>query len=181
MSTPTLICFGVAIILGIVGGLLTEIGPWYRNLKRPRLNPPDWLFGPAWTIILGLAAWSATIAWQAADSVGERRLVVLLFGANALLHLLWSPLFFKFKRPDWALIEVAFLWLSLVALVIGLAPISAKASLLIVPYLAWVTFAAWLNWQIVRLNPRSQVLSRASSRHPSTSLGRSSMSQGRRR
>jgi tryptophan-rich sensory protein len=154
VSTPVIISSGVAIFLGIVGGLLTEIGPWYRNLKRPRLNPPDWLFGPAWTIILGLAAWSANIAWSAADSDGERRLVVLLFGANALLHLLWSPLFFKWKRPDWALIEVAFLWASLVALVIGLAPISEKSSLLILPYLAWVTFAAWLNWQIVRLNPR---------------------------
>jgi tryptophan-rich sensory protein len=154
MSTPTIISFGVAILLGIAGGLLTEIGPWYRNLRRPRLNPPDWLFGPAWTIILGLAAWSASIAWSAAETGGERRLVVILFGFNALCHLLWSPLFFKLKRPDWALIEVVFLWLSLVALVAGLAPNSTKASLLILPYLAWVTFAAWLNWQIVRLNPR---------------------------
>jgi tryptophan-rich sensory protein len=117
--------------------------------------PPASLFGPAWTIILGLAAWSATSAWGAADTDGERRLVVLLFGANALFHLLWSPLFFKLKRPDWALVEVAFLWASLVALVVGLWPISEQASLLILPYLAWVTFAAWLNWQIVRLNPRS--------------------------
>lgn len=154
MSSSTIIAFGVAIFLGAAGGLLTEIGPWYRNLRKPRLQPPDWLFGPAWTIILGLAAWSATIAWQAADSPGERRLVVLLFGANALLHLLWSPLFFKWKRPDLALFEVAFLWASLVALVVGLAPISTTASLLILPYLAWVTFATWLNWQIVRLNPR---------------------------
>lgn len=161
VSTPTIICFGVAIFLGVAGGLLTEIGPWYRGLKRPRLNPPDWLFGPAWTIILGLAAWSATIAWDAAGNDGERRLVVLLFSANALLHLLWSPLFFKLKRPDWALVEVVFLWASLVALVVGLAPISSKASLLILPYLAWVTFAAWLNWQIVRLNPWDSNAARA--------------------
>lgn len=151
---PTIISFGIAILLGLAGGLLTEIGPWYRNLKRPRLNPPDWLFGPAWTIILGLAAWSATIAWNAADTDSGRRLVILLFGVNAVLHFLWSPLFFKLKRPDWALIENVFLWSSLVALVVGLAPISQKASLLIVPYLGWVTFALWLNWQIVRLNPR---------------------------
>lgn len=155
MSMATIISFGVAILLGVVGGLMTEIGPWYRNLRRLRLNPPDWLFGPAWTIILALAAWSASMAWQAADGEGERRLVVFLFSANALLHLLWSPLFFKLKRPDWALVENGFLWLSLVALVIGLHPISATASLLILPYLLWVSFAAWLNWQIVRLNPRS--------------------------
>jgi hypothetical protein len=83
--------------------------------------------------------------------------VLLLFGANALLHLLCSPLFFKLKRPDWALVEVAFLWSSLVALVVGLAPISTKASLLILPSLPWVTFAAWLNSQIVRLNPRTSL------------------------
>ncbi|NJC04716.1 tryptophan-rich sensory protein [Sphingomonas kaistensis] len=154
MSTPVIISFGVAILLGVAGGLLTEVGAWYHGLRKPRLNPPDWLFGPAWTIILGLAAWSASIAWEAADTDGERRLVVLLFGANALLHLLWSPLFFKWKRPDWALVEVVFLWASLVALVVGLAPISRQASLLILPYLLWVSFAAWLNWQIVRLNPR---------------------------
>ena len=152
---PFIISFGVAILLGVAGGLLTEVGAWYHGLRKPRLNPPDWLFGPAWTVILGLAAWSAGIAWQAAESDGERSLVVVLFGANALLHLLWSPLFFKWKRPDWALVEVVFLWASLIALVIGLEPISRKASLLILPYLAWVSFAAWLNWRIVRLNPQA--------------------------
>lgn len=154
VTAATIVSFGVAIFLGVAGGLLTEVGPWYRNLRKPKLNPPDWVFGPAWTIILGLAAWSAALAWEAASDRTEQSLVVLLFGANAILHLLWSPLFFKLKRPDWALIEVAFLWASLVALVIALAPISRTASLLIWPYLLWVSFAAWLNWQIVRLNPQ---------------------------
>ncbi len=163
MLTPILIAGGVAVFLGIAGGLLTDIGPWYRDLRKPRLNPPNWLFGPAWTIILGLAAWSAVLAWNAASDPDEQRLVVLLFGANAILHLLWSPLFFKLKRPDWALFEVAFLWASLVALTIGLAPISHTASLLIVPYLLWVSFATWLNWQIVRLNPRAAEKARPAS------------------
>jgi tryptophan-rich sensory protein len=154
LSTSAYVALGVVLFLGIAGGLLTEIGPWYRNLKRPRLNPPDWLFGPAWTIILGLAGWSATLAWEAAAGQAEQRLVLLLFGANAVLHLLWSPLFFKLKRPDWALVEVVFLWASLVALVVALPPISPTAALLIWPYLLWVSFAAWLNWRIVRLNPR---------------------------
>lgn len=155
MTTAMIISFGVAIFLGAAGGLLTDIGPWYKGLKRPRLNPPDWLFGPAWTIILGLAAWSAATAWTAATSDGQRQLVVGLFAANALFHFLWSPLFFKLQRPDWALIEVALLWGSIVALVVALAPISSSATLMLVPYLAWVSFAAWLNWQIVRLNPCS--------------------------
>jgi tryptophan-rich sensory protein len=154
LTVSTFIPIGVALFLGVAGGLLTEIGPWYRDLRKPKLNPPNWLFGPAWTLILGLAAWSAIIAWDAASDVAEQRLVILLFGANALLHLLWSPLFFKLKRPDWALLEVVLLWASLVALVVGLAPISLTAAYLIWPYLLWVSFAAWLNWRIVRLNPR---------------------------
>ena len=139
LAASTFIPIGVALLLGVAGGFLTEIGPWYRDLRKPRLNPPNWLFGPAWTIILGLAAWSAIIAWDASGTADERRLVIVLYGANALLHLLWSPLFFKFKRPDWALVEIGFLWASLVALVVGIAPISRTASHLIWPYLAWVT------------------------------------------
>ena len=152
MWIPIIIAAGGAILLGAVGGLMTPIGPWYRNLRKPGLQPPDWLFGPAWTIILGLAAWSAVIAWNAAADGAARRSVVILFVTNAVCHLLWSPLFFKLRRPDWALVEVVFLWGSLVALVVGLWPISHQASLLITPYLLWVSFASWLNSAIVRLN-----------------------------
>ena len=143
---------GGALFLGVLGGLMTPIGTWYRNLAKPTLQPPDWLFGPAWTIILGLAAWSAVTAWNAAPDAAARTDVVILFATNALFHALWSPLFFRARRPDWALVEVIFLWSSLVALVIGLWPISHFASLLILPYLLWVSFAAWLNYAIVRLN-----------------------------
>ena len=152
--TPIFIAITVAVFLGIAGGLLTDIGPWYRSLRKPRLNPPDWLFGPAWTLILGLAAWAAVTAWDAARSPDDQLRVVLLFGTNAVLHFLWSPLFFKLRRPDLALVEVVFLWASLITLVFGLFPISRLAALLVLPYLLWVSFAMWLNWQIVRLNPR---------------------------
>lgn len=152
MITPILISAGVAILLGVVGGWMTPIGDWYRTLRKPAWQPPNWAFGPAWTIILGLAAWSAVLAWNAAPDVAARRTVVLLFALNAAFHLLWSPLFFVAKRPDWALVEVAFLWASLVALVVGLWPISQTASLLILPYLLWVSFASVLNYMIVRLN-----------------------------
>jgi benzodiazapine receptor len=140
MSFPVIVAIGVAVFLGGFGGLMTPIGPWYANLRKPRLQPPNWLFGPAWTIILGLAAWSAVIAWNAAPDPAARTTVILLFATNAVFHALWSPLFFRMRRPDWALIEVVFLWASLVALVAGLWPISHQASLLIAPYLAWVSF-----------------------------------------
>jgi benzodiazapine receptor len=150
--TPLFVSGGCAVALLVVGGLATPIGPWYRDLRKPAWQPPDWLFGPAWTVILGLAAWSAAIAWTAAPDASGRTAVVILFAVNALCHFLWSPLFFRLRRPDWALVEVVFLWASLVALLVGLWPISPFAALLILPYFAWVSFAAFLNLTIVRLN-----------------------------
>ena len=152
MLIPLIVAGLGALALSFAGGLLTEIGPWYRGLRKPSWQPPDWLFGPAWTLILGLAAWSAALGWVAAGNPAQRALVVALFSVNALFHLLWSPLFFKFRRPDWALAEVPLLWLSILALIVALAPISAFASWLLAPYLLWVAFAAWLNFTIVRLN-----------------------------
>ncbi len=138
-------------VLGI-GGAATNIGPWYRDLKKPSWNPPNWAFGPAWTVILGLAAWAGVLGWIHAGDGAQRVLVLALFGVNIVLHMLWSPLFFNLKRPDWALIEVPFLWASILALIIALWPLSHLAALLLTPYLAWVAFAAFLNLVIVRLN-----------------------------
>ena len=141
-----------ALLLAGAGGLATEIGPWYRALRKPIWQPPDWAFGPAWTLILGMAAASGALAWTAAPDDSARVRVVALFAFNAVCHFAWSPLFFRLKRPDWALMEVVFLWASCLALIVGLAGLSTTASLLIVPYLLWVSFAAWLNLAIVRLN-----------------------------
>ena len=152
MSFEVVFAVAWALILGAGGGLLTEIGEWYRNLKKPSWQPPDWLFGPAWTIILGLAGWAFVLAWRGTSSDGERSLLVMLYLANGLFHFLWSPLFFKLRRPDWALVEVPFLWLSVLALTVFLRDWSVAASWMIVPYLVWVSFAAILNFVIVRLN-----------------------------
>ncbi len=138
-------------VLG-VGGAMTSIGPWYRDLRKPAWNPPNWAFGPAWTLILGLAAWSGVLAWTRAVGDQAHLRIALLFGVNIILHLAWSPLFFNRRRPDWALIEVPFLWLSIVALMVGLAPYASLASWLLLPYLLWVSFATVLNAAIVRLN-----------------------------
>ena len=148
---PVIVAVVVALVLTAGGGLLTEVGPWYRELQKPRLQPPDWLFGPVWTVVLGLAAASFVLSWDQAGSAG-RWLLGGLFAANAVLHFLWSPLFFKWKRPDLALIEVPLLWLSILALMIVTAPYSATASWLLLPYLLWVAFAVYLNFAIVRLN-----------------------------
>ncbi len=149
---PTLYAILWAVGLCLIGGLMTPRGDWYALLKKPRWQPPAWAFGPGWTIILGLAAWAAVRAWDAGTPAQQTQ-VLILFGVNGLFHLLWSPLFFRAQRPDWALGEVPFLWASVLALVIGLWPIDTMAALLILPYLAWVSFAAALNWAVVRLNP----------------------------
>lgn len=152
MSFEVGFAIGWALILSVGGGLLTTIGPWYRELKKPSWQPPDWLFGPAWTIILGLAAWAFVLAWRGISDAGDHALLLFLYGTNGLFHFLWSPLFFTARRPDWALWETPFLWTSVLALTVFLRPMSEFASWLVVPYLAWVSFAWILNWRIVRLN-----------------------------
>lgn len=148
--TPAIIAALWAVILGGAGGALTDIGQWYRDLKKPSWQPPDWLFGPAWTIILGLSGWSFYLAWTAApEAIG---IIGTLFAVNFVLHLMWSPLFFMAKRPDLALIENVFLWLSVLALFLVLPRYSSLAGWLNLPYFAWVSFAWVLNWKIVRLN-----------------------------
>jgi tryptophan-rich sensory protein len=140
-------------VLGI-GGVATTIGPWYQiELRKPAWTPPNWAFGPAWTLILACAAWAGVLAWTHAAHGAAHIRIAVLFVVTTVLQIAWSPLFFNLKRPDWALIEVAFLWLSILALAVGLAPYSTLADLLLAPYLAWVAFAAVLNLAIVRMNP----------------------------
>lgn len=152
LHSPLIYAIAWAIGLLVIGGLMTPIDAWYERLRKPSWQPPGWAFGPAWTIILGLAAWAAVRGWNAGTSAQQTD-ILIIFGVNALFHLLWSPLFFRLRRPDWALVEVPFLWASVLALVIGLWPIDILAVLIVVPYLAWVSFAAFLNWTIVQLNP----------------------------
>ena len=137
--------------LAFIGGSTTDIGPWYKGLKFPRLKPPDWAFGPGWTLIYVFIGTSAVIAWGAAD-VEDRTMMALLFAINWVLNAFWSPLFFRLRRPDLALYEWVAFWLSIVALVVFLFRISTLAGWLMVPYLAWVTYAGWLNWRVVVLN-----------------------------
>jgi translocator protein len=149
---PILVATLVAVATAVLGGLLTNLGPWYFSLKQPTWKPPDWAFGPAWTLIFACTAASAVFGWWAARGTGKRTMVTVLFCANVVCNSLWSLLFFYLQRPDWALIEVAFLWLSIVVLMWYLWPLSRRATLLLVPYLLWVTFAANLNWAIVKMN-----------------------------
>jgi translocator protein len=144
-----------AIIVAVAGGILTEIGPWYESLKKPGWKPPDWAFGPIWTVILIMAAISAALAWEAAPDSTARTWIFTVLFINSALNILWNYVFFKMRRPDYALIEVAVLWLSIVALIVVLGAYSSTAGWLMVPYLLWVSTASFLNYRIVKLNPAS--------------------------
>lgn len=148
---PLVAAIAVALVTGGVGKMFTDLGPWYYGLAFPPWKPPDWLFGPAWTTIYALTVAAFVVVWRSAPA-DRRPLILALFAINIVLNIGWSALFFAMKRPDLALIEVAFLWASIVALVVVLRHWSRTASLLLLPYLAWVTFASALNASIVVRN-----------------------------
>ena len=141
-----------ALVVATLGGLLTEIGPWYKSLAQPRWKPPDWAFAPIWTLIFAAAAAAGALAWQHAPSDASRQCMVVQFALNGALNVLWSVLYFRLRRPDWALAELVLLWLSVAALIATLAPYAPGAGWLLVPYLVWVTIAGTLNLATVRLN-----------------------------
>lgn len=153
--TPVVIAAGAALLTAFAGARLTVLDEWYYRLRQPPWKPPDWLFGPAWTLIFTLAATAAVLSWRAAADDGTRAWLLILFGLNIGLNIAWSWLFFRRRRPDWALREIVLLWLSIAALMIYLAPLSALAAWLLTPYIAWVSFAAVLNRAIVQRNPAS--------------------------
>lgn len=149
---PVLIAAAAAIAMGVLGALITDLSPWYYALKKPAFQPPDWLFAPVWTTIFVMLAISGVLAWKSAANDQARTRVMRQYGLNLFLNALWSVLFFRAQRPDWALYEVVFLWASIAILIWSLLLRSRLASWLLVPYLAWVTFAAILNMAVVQIN-----------------------------
>ena len=141
-----------AIGVAVLGGLSTDIGTWYAGLRQPPWKPPDAWFGPAWTLIYALTAMAGVTAWRGTMSSRERDWLLIAFAFNAFLNVLWSLLFFRLRRPDWAFAEVVFFWSSIVLLMGVSWRMSRLAALLLLPYLLWVTFAALLNLEVVRLN-----------------------------
>jgi benzodiazapine receptor len=139
------------VVVAVAGMRATELGPWYRALQQPWWQPPDWAFGPAWTTIYVLSAAAAVRVWLRAAPPRRGQWLAAL-AANGALNVLWSWLFFKARRPDWALAEVALLWLSIVLLIALARRDDVLAAWLLVPYLLWVAFAASLNAAVVRLN-----------------------------
>ncbi len=144
------ICFGVAAL----GSLATDpnIDGWYAALRKPSWNPPNWIFGPVWSMLYLLMAVAAWLVWRRRGFAGASLLPLALFGIQLVLNGLWSVLFFGWHRPDLAFIEIVFLWSAILATMLAFRRVVPLAAALLAPYLLWVTFAAFLNFTIWKLN-----------------------------
>ncbi len=127
-------------------------GGWYAALEKPAWNPPAWIFGPVWTILYVMMAVAAWLVWREGGWKVQGR-ALGLFLLQWLLNALWTPLFFGLHRTGLAFAEIIALWLVLAATVTAFWRVRIAAGALLLPYLAWVTFAAFLNFTIWRLNP----------------------------
>jgi tryptophan-rich sensory protein len=127
--------------------------PWYRLLRKSSLNPPDAAFGPVWTSLYAASALSATRVYRAAPSPARNR-ALALWGTQQALNALWSPLFFSQRRPRAALLDLGLLWGTLGSYLRQARKVDPTAAALVVPYLAWVSFAALLNEEVIRKNPK---------------------------
>jgi benzodiazapine receptor len=152
MSLSLIIVVAATLTVLGLGSALTEITPWYRGLRNAAWRPPGWAFGPIWTVIAVFTGASALLAWNSAATDAERATTIGLFALNAVLNVSRNLLFFKLRRPDWALIAVMALWLSILALILAFYPRAPWAAALLFPYLLWVSIATVLNLVTVRLN-----------------------------
>ena len=139
--------FLVLTFLAPLAGAGSMPGEWYANLAKPDWTPPGWLFGPAWTILYILMAVAAWMVWQ---RVGWTR-PLWLWLAQLALNAAWSPIFFGAKQPGWAFAEIIALWLAIAATIATFMKVNRRAAWLLIPYLAWVSFATVLNCAIWRL------------------------------
>jgi tryptophan-rich sensory protein len=144
--------FAAANVVVALSGILFPPGPWYETLTKPSWCPPNWLFGPAWTLLYAMIAVSGWLVWREAGFAGATAALVI-YGVQLLLNAAWSGIFFGLKRMDLAFAELVLLWLAILATIVAFFPIHAGAALLLVPYLAWVSFAGALNLTLWRLNP----------------------------
>jgi tryptophan-rich sensory protein len=149
----------VCFVTASSGAIFTP-GQWYETLAKPWWRPPNWLFPPAWTVLFITIAVSGWMVWRVAGLAGAA-IPFAVYGLQLVLNFAWSALFFGLRRPDLAFLEVMALWGAILATIIGFHGIDPAAAWLLVPYLCWVTFAAGLNFAMMRLNPRTAIRSGA--------------------
>ncbi|MFD5375232.1 TspO/MBR family protein [Streptomyces griseoincarnatus] len=143
------VCYAVAALGSLAAA---DSGDTYQALERPSWAPPGWLFGPVWTVLYGTIAVAAWLALRGDGTRAGRRPAMVLWSVQLALNLAWTPLFFAADAYGWAFAEICLLWLALVATVVVFARRRRAAAVLLLPYAAWVTYAASLNLSIWLLN-----------------------------
>ncbi|WP_404372823.1 TspO/MBR family protein [Sphingomonas sp. MMS24-J45] len=149
---PVLIGGFAAIAVAGMGTTITEMGPWYATLVQPRWAPPEIGYSIAWTLIYLFTGLAAITGWRAMPTRQRGDWIVGLFALSGFLNILWSLLFFHVHRPDWALACIVPLWMAIMLWIYIVWPRSTAAGLLLLPYLACVTFAGYHTMMIVKLN-----------------------------
>ena len=156
-----IIAIAISELAGLVGSVFTlpSIPAWYATLTRPEIAPPNWVFGPVWTTLYALMGISLFLIWKQhpykLEFVRMLRVwkwAIALFFIQLVLNTLWSIIFFGLQSPGVALVEIVFLWVAILATIITFYKISHPAAWLLVPYILWVSFAAYLNYAIWLLN-----------------------------
>jgi len=147
-----LVSIAVCLLAGLLGSIFTTpaISGWYTTLNKPSFNPPNWLFAPVWTTLFILMGIALFLVWR--QGVKVSGVALIFFAVQLIFNILWSFLFFKLQSPHYALLEIIALWLLIAITLLKFLKISNAAGLLLLPYLLWVSFAAFLNFSIYQLN-----------------------------
>jgi len=142
----------VSLSAGAIGGIFTisAIPTWYTTLNKPGFNPPNWLFGPAWTILYILMGIALYLVWI--QDKKNKKIAYIFFFTQLVMNALWSFIFFGAHDLGWAFVEIVVLWLAILGTTIAFYRILKPAAYLLIPYILWVTFASILNFAIWRLN-----------------------------
>lgn len=148
------VAVGLSEMGGIIGSIFTAstIQTWYVNLVKPSISPPNWVFGPIWTILYAFMGIAAFIVWKKGLHRNDVRIALCIFIVQLVLNVLWSVIFFGYQNPGGAFIEIIFLWLAVLVTTILFFNISKLSAWFLIPYIAWVSFAVYLNYLIWMLN-----------------------------
>ncbi|MDX9913303.1 MAG: TspO/MBR family protein [Candidatus Moranbacteria bacterium] len=140
-------------LAGGLGSLFTasSVKGWYTTIQKAPLNPPGWIFGPVWTTLFLMMGYALYIVWISEDKA-KKTLAYVAFTIQLTLNVFWSVVFFGLKNPGLAFAEILILWLAIIFNIFIFYRISRTSAWLLVPYLLWVTFAAYLNYSIWILN-----------------------------
>ena len=153
-----LLGFIAACFLAALTGAMFRPGDWYERLTKPSWRPPNQLFAPVWSVLYLMIAVSGWLIWRETGFVGAT-LPLAIYALQLVLNAAWTPLFFGLHRIDLGFFDIVLVWLSIVATIVLFYPIHSVAAMLLLPYLAWVTFAAALNFAVWRLNPSARLQS----------------------